>query len=69
METIHTNQMLVYGYIDEDTRKILYKTFYGENTDEFGRALDRCRQVKKVREWQFLKTEIVCYLTTKLTIE
>ena len=69
METIHTNQMFVYGYIEENLRTLIYQTFYGEDPKEFDRAFKRCRQVKKARERQFLKTEIVCFLTTTMTIE
>lgn len=67
--TTHTNQLIVYGYIDECTRTAIYKTFYDDTEKDFTAALQRCRKVKELKSKLFQEIEIVCFLTITMKVE
>lgn len=61
--------MLVYGYINEQTRSVIYRTYYGDKSEDFDTALEKCRKVKAAYEDQFAKFDVVCFLTTTMKVE
>lgn len=69
METIQEqNQLIVYGYIDEETRCIVYQKYYNGNED-FLDAITKARDVKKKLTKNYQKLEIICHLVTTMKIE
>ena len=69
METIQEqNQLIVYGYIDEETRCIVYQKYYN-GTEDFLDAIAKARDVKKKLTKNYQKLEIICKLVTIMKIE
>lgn len=62
------NQVIVYGYIDEETKFIVYNKYYNDN-ESFLNAIERARDVKKKLTKSYQKVEIICQLTTMMKIE
>ena len=69
MTTIHTNQLFLYGYLNDETRVIVYQIYYGDNPEDFAKALNKCRKIKSSRKDSFVRFEIVCLVTTSIRVE